>query len=179
MGNAQIECFLPHLATRENVAAATQNQAFNAGVCFYSESITEFICFLFHDLVIHDFSCKLIRCYGGCATNGLCCLDNEGTINMILYEQIKDMPMFEHFLEKEIKGFAEMKHSLLVFNKDDVIIQEGSLFTSLYLLIMGSLWITKTGYDTPLSTLNPGAIFGEMSFLTVKPKIQRVKNTKK
>ena len=93
---------------------------------------------------------------------------------MILYEQIKDMPMFEHFLENEIKGFAEMENSLLVFNKDDVIIKERSLFTSLYLLIMGSLWITKTGFDTPLSTLKPGAIFGEMSFLTVKPRPSNV-----
>jgi len=138
--------------------------------CFYPESVTEFICFLFHDLVIDKVSYKLLRCYGGCATDGLCYLDNEEKMDMILYEQIKDMPMFEHFSENEIKGFAEMKHSLLVFNKDDVIIQEGGLFTSLYLLIMGSLWITKNGYDTPLSTLKPGAIFGEMSFLTVKPR---------
>lgn len=141
---------------------------------FYPESVTEFICFLFHDLVIYDFSCKLIRCYGGCATDDLCYLDNEGTINMTLYELIKDMPMFEHFVEDEIKGFAEMEHSLQIFNKDDVIIKEGGLFTSLYLLIKGSLCITKTRYDTPLSTLKPGAVFGEMSFLTVKPRLSNV-----
>jgi len=93
---------------------------------------------------------------------------------MGLYEQIEDMPMFKFFSEQEKRDFSTMEHSLLGFNKDNVIIREGESFSSLYLLIKGSILITKTGYDTPLSKLTPGAVFGEMSFLSNKPRSTNV-----
>jgi CRP-like cAMP-binding protein len=93
---------------------------------------------------------------------------------MGLYELIDDMPMFKIFSEKEKKEFVAMEHSLLGFNKDEVIIQEGDAFSSLYVLIKGTILITKTGENTPLSKLTPGAVFGEMSFLTKKPRFTNV-----
>ena len=42
------------------------------------------------------------------------------------------------------------------------------------MLIKGTVLITKTGSDTPLSELVPGAIFGEMSFLSNKPRYSNV-----
>jgi CRP-like cAMP-binding protein len=93
---------------------------------------------------------------------------------MGLYELIDDMPMFKFFSEKEKKDFVAMEHSLLGFNQDDIIIQEGDAFSSLYLLIKGTVLITKTGENTPLSKLTAGAVFGEMSFLTKKPRFTNV-----
>lgn len=93
---------------------------------------------------------------------------------MTIYDQVKGMPMFKHFSENEKKNFVEMEHAMLVFNKDDIIIKEGERFTSLYVLIKGSILITKTGYNTPISKLSPGAVFGEMSFLTKKPRYSNV-----
>lgn len=93
---------------------------------------------------------------------------------MGLYELIDDMPMFKFFSEKEKKEFVAMEHSLLGFNQDDIIIQEGDAFSSLYLLIKGTILITKTGENTPLSKLTAGAVFGEMSFLTKKPRFTNV-----
>jgi CRP-like cAMP-binding protein len=91
-----------------------------------------------------------------------------------LLELIRPMPMFKHFSPEEIKSFAAMTDALHEYNKGDIIIEEGDLMSSLYLLIRGSILITKSGYNTPISRLNPGAVFGEMSFLTRKPRYSNV-----
>jgi len=93
---------------------------------------------------------------------------------MSIGEIIQDMLMFEHFSEKEKKEFAEIDHSLLGFNKDDVIIKQGEDCSSLYLLAKGTVLITRTGNPTPLCKLVPGAIFGEMSFFSKKPRHSNV-----
>ena len=94
---------------------------------------------------------------------------------MSIFETIKDMPIFNHFSEKEKKTFAEIKHSLLGFSKDDVIIKQGEECSSLDLLVKGTVLITKAGYSTPICNLTPGAIFGEMSFLDDGFRSARVK----
>jgi CRP-like cAMP-binding protein len=84
------------------------------------------------------------------------------------------MPIFKNFTEDEVKGLAGMKQALQDFKKGEVIIREGDRLSSLYLLVQGSILITKSGYDTPISRLNPGSVFGEMSFLTKKPRYSNV-----
>jgi CRP-like cAMP-binding protein len=91
-------------------------------------------------------------------------------IDMSMLETIKDMPIFKHFSETEKKMFAEIDHSLLGFNKDDIIIKQGEECSSLYLLVKGTVFITKTGHPIPICKLVPGAIFGEMSFFSKKPR---------
>jgi CRP-like cAMP-binding protein len=95
-------------------------------------------------------------------------------MNMTTLETIQDMAMFKHFTQKEKRMFAEIEHSLLGFNKDDIIIAQGAECSSLYLLIKGTVFITKTGYSTPICKLTPGAIFGEMSFFSKKPRHSNV-----
>lgn len=91
---------------------------------------------------------------------------------MALYEMIDDMPMFKNFTEKEKKIFAKMDHSLLEFKNGDTIIKEGDNFTSIYLLLKGSVLITKTqdNRQIRLSKLSPGEIFGEMSYFSKNPR---------
>ena len=60
------------------------------------------------------------------------------------------------------------------FNDSDFIIKEGDSNISLYVLIKGRVHITKDGNELPLATLYPGAIFGEMSFLSKKPRYSNV-----
>lgn len=91
-------------------------------------------------------------------------------LNMSILETIKDFQMFKHFSATEKKLFAEIEHSLLGFNKDDTIIKQGEECSSLYLLVKGTVFITKTGHTTPICKLAPGAIFGEMSFFSKKPR---------
>ena len=93
---------------------------------------------------------------------------------MKLIDSIDEIPMFKSFTENEKRIFAKLEHSLLGFKKDDVIIREGDTFTSLYLLIKGTILITKLGYNMPIAKLSQGALFGEMSFFTKKPRFSNV-----
>ena len=93
---------------------------------------------------------------------------------MALHEMIGDIPLFKNFSEDDKKAFAKMDHSVLAFNKGDVIIKEGDHYTSLYLLIRGSAQVTRKGYDSPVALLKAGSVFGEISFLTRKPRQSNV-----
>ncbi len=93
---------------------------------------------------------------------------------MSLYEKIKDIDMFKQFTENEMQFFANLDHSILAFNGGDFIIKEGDKNISLYVLIGGAVNITKDNNEVPLASLSPGAIFGEMSFLSKKPRYSNV-----
>jgi CRP-like cAMP-binding protein len=95
---------------------------------------------------------------------------------MSLYETICAMPLFEKLAGEERKILAGSKHALLEFNKGDMIIKEGDQFKSLYLLIKGSVLITKSSTDSQirLAKLKSGEIFGEMSFFSKKPRQSNV-----
>ena len=93
---------------------------------------------------------------------------------MSTLEIIQDIKLFKHFSPAERKVFAGIDHSVLTFNKDDVIIKQGDECTSLYLLMKGTVMITKTGHSVPICKLAPGAIFGEMSFFSQKPRHSNV-----
>ena len=85
-------------------------------------------------------------------------------------ELIANFPMFKYFTEQEIQQFIKLKISYQKFQKGNVIIRQGDVDTSLYLLIVGTVSILKHGSNIPIATLKPGDVFGEMSFLTKKPR---------
>lgn len=93
---------------------------------------------------------------------------------MALYDLIKDMALFKHFSEDEKARFCQIKHTLTKYKKGDYIIREGETYSSLYLLIKGTISITRSGYDTPISILRDGSLFGEMSYFTKKPRFSNV-----
>jgi len=95
-------------------------------------------------------------------------------LDMSLYEMIKDIPLFKNFSEEDKKMFAQMKHSVLAYNKGDTIIGEGDHYASLFLLIRGSALVTRKGYDSPVAKLKAGSVFGEISFLTRRPRQSNV-----
>ena len=89
---------------------------------------------------------------------------------MSTYELIADMPVFNEFSEKELRGFSDMDHAIVKYNRGDNIIKEGDESTMLYLLLKGSVMIVKKvdGHTIRLAKLKPGEIFGEMSFFSKK-----------
>ena len=89
---------------------------------------------------------------------------------MDLYEMFASMRMFKDFTKEEIKQFIKLKVSHQKFRKGDTIIKEGDADSTLYLLIAGAVVITKADHNIPLNRLKPGDVFGEMSFLTKKPR---------
>ena len=93
---------------------------------------------------------------------------------MALQDLVNVIPMCSSFTAEEKKNFASLNHSVQGFNEGDVIIKEGEKHSSLYLLINGTLLITKGGDNPTLAELEPGAIFGEMSYFTKKPRYTNV-----
>jgi len=95
---------------------------------------------------------------------------------MSIYEMIKTVPLFKTFTDEEIRAFVEMDLPIKHYEKDDLIIKEGDLSTTLFLLIEGGCLITKKQADTNirLSKLSPGEIFGEMSWVSGKPRQSNV-----
>jgi CRP-like cAMP-binding protein len=93
---------------------------------------------------------------------------------MSTLEIIQDIKLFKNFAPAEKKLFADIDHSVLTFSKDDIIIKQGDECSSLYLLMKGTVLITKTGHSVPICKLTAGAIFGEMSFFSKKSRHSNV-----
>jgi CRP/FNR family cyclic AMP-dependent transcriptional regulator len=95
---------------------------------------------------------------------------------MSIYDMIKNVPLFQNFSDEEIKLFSEMDLPIKDYEKDDFIIKEGDPSTTLFLLIQGSCLITKQqgGVNIRLSKLTAGEIFGEMSWVSGKPRQSNV-----
>ncbi|MFC1856630.1 cyclic nucleotide-binding domain-containing protein [Thermodesulfobacteriota bacterium] len=91
---------------------------------------------------------------------------------MDLFEVIDKMPIFKYFTDQEKQTVCEMDHTLVNFQKGDLIIEEGDTTKSLFVLMKGSALITKKADDATirLSKLKPGELFGEMSFFSDAPR---------
>ena len=91
---------------------------------------------------------------------------------MSIYEMIQDMPMFKSFSDSEIKQFAEMDHSIVEYKQGELLTKEGESSTALYLIIKGSVLVSKTRDNAKIriARLGPGEIFGEMSFFSKKAR---------
>jgi len=91
---------------------------------------------------------------------------------MSIYEMIKNMPIFKSFSDSEIKQFAEMDHSIIEYKQGEILTKEGESSTALYLIIKGSVLVTKTRDNAKIriAKLGPGEIFGEMSFFSKKAR---------
>lgn len=91
-------------------------------------------------------------------------------------ELIADLPMFEHFTDEEIDAFTHIEHSMEQYRKGDVVLSAGDDNPSLFLLLKGTVLITRTANNIRirLSKLGPGELFGEMSFFTRKPRTSDV-----
>jgi serine/threonine-protein kinase len=91
-------------------------------------------------------------------------------------EMIAGLPMFEHFSDEEIEAFTKIGHSIEEYRKGDVLLSAGEDRPSLFLLVKGTVLITRTANNIRirLSKLGPGELFGEMSFFTRKPRTSDV-----
>ena len=91
---------------------------------------------------------------------------------MSIYEMIKDMNIFGGFSDDEMKMFSKMDHSVIEYEAGASITEEGESSTALFLIIRGTVLVTKTRDDAKIriAKLGPGEIFGEMSFSAKKTR---------
>jgi serine/threonine-protein kinase len=91
---------------------------------------------------------------------------------MPLKEMIDCIEMFDQFSEKEKNRFVKMDHYLESFKRGDTILKEGDDSSVVYLLIKGAALVTRQSDNAQirLAKLGPGDIFGNMSFISEKPR---------
>ncbi|MBC8391498.1 MAG: cyclic nucleotide-binding domain-containing protein [Deltaproteobacteria bacterium] len=91
---------------------------------------------------------------------------------MNLYDMIDVTDLFKYFTDDEKKEFCEMDHLQVEFKNGDLIIEEGETTKSLYIILEGSVLITKKRDEATirLAKLKSGGVFGEMSFFSKKPR---------
>lgn len=91
---------------------------------------------------------------------------------MEIYELIRDMPLFAQMSEEEVRQVSGIKQVALSYAPGEAIIEEGENTRSLFLLLQGTTLITKRINEAVirLAKLNPGDLFGEMSFFSEKPR---------
>ncbi|MFT5561285.1 MAG: CRP/FNR family cyclic AMP-dependent transcriptional regulator [Litorivivens sp.] len=88
-------------------------------------------------------------------------------------EILNKVHFFDQFsrTEKEVLAHSHF----FLSQKDEVIINEGASDNSFYVLLTGKVLIQKKKAPKPLAVLLPGDCFGEISFLTERPRTTSVK----
>lgn len=88
-----------------------------------------------------------------------------------LIKVLDAIPFFDIFDPEEKKEFASSDNYVIGCDPDSVIIEQGDLDFSTYILLKGEVVLTnKENPDFTIATLKPGAVFGEISFLKRKPR---------
>ncbi len=80
---------------------------------------------------------------------------------------LEGIPFFEDFKREELESLASDQRHFYKYSENDRIIQEGERDTALYILLKGTVRVSKqtSGDELTLAVLNEGAIFGEMTLL--------------
>lgn len=90
---------------------------------------------------------------------------------MLMLKLMEKIPFFRQFTLEEKTVLIESESFFATFRDGEAIIQEGTTDNSFFILIKGSVAIVK-GADLGhvVNTLDAGAVFGEISFLTKRPR---------
>ncbi|SLM30149.1 conserved hypothetical protein [Desulfamplus magnetovallimortis] len=93
-----------------------------------------------------------------------------------LDELFSSIPLFATLSRSDMSYLSSrIDYIFDYFGEDDILIKEGSASTSFFILIKGTAKVTfNNSPDEIVTILNPGDIFGEMSYLTGKPRSANV-----
>lgn len=83
---------------------------------------------------------------------------------------VDDLPVFKSFSPEEKRSWVDQDLPIFHFAAGQTVIHKGDTHRILYLLLYGSLLVTRAGIPAPLARLSPGAFFGEMAFLCPIPR---------
>ncbi|MDA0691030.1 MAG: cyclic nucleotide-binding domain-containing protein [Nitrospinae bacterium] len=88
-----------------------------------------------------------------------------------LIKVLDGIPFFDIFDPEEKKEFASSDNYVLDCDPGSVIIEQGDLDFSTYILLKGEVFLTNNkNPDLMIATLKPGAVFGEISFMNRKAR---------
>lgn len=83
-----------------------------------------------------------------------------------LKEMLSKVELFEDFSRYDLPKVAELCNNVLFFSVDEPIIEKGEMDDSFFVLLTGTARVCETLTSESLFTLEPGFIFGEISFLS-------------
>ena len=92
-----------------------------------------------------------------------------------LVKLMNNISFFSDFSEEEKLSLSGLKDSISNFEQKTNLIKEGSTDNSVYILLQGEAIVSRQ--QTPhmtISTLSPGAVCGEISFLGNRPRTTNV-----
>ncbi len=87
---------------------------------------------------------------------------------------LKAINLFSEISENDLLNIAMQLHEVN-YEKDNTIIKEGELGTSMYIVVRGQVDVIKDG--NTITTLKENDIFGELSALDPEPRSATVKTT--
>ena len=93
---------------------------------------------------------------------------------MDLVEKITSFPIFENLTDHEKKILWVAEQAVERFEEGQVIIREGVRGDFLYLLVEGKAIVTKSDYGYVINEIFAGEVFGEMGYLTKKPRYNNI-----
>lgn len=110
-------------------------------------------------------------------------VDDKGQILGQLLELIKDVPFFKPFNMTERYYLASTDCEVLRYHANEDIIKEGDSESALYILLRGEVGVTKCAPSadsakrqnrTLLAKLSVGAVFGEITLISKRPRTSGV-----
>ena len=96
--------------------------------------------------------------------------DREKILNIM-----ERIGFFSRFSTFEKIDLVEFHTHFFVFDKGEYLIREGADGTFFFILLAGSVNVTVGSPEKSINRLEPGEIFGEMSFLAGTPRTTNVK----
>ncbi len=87
-------------------------------------------------------------------------------------EFLRALPLCQGLRERDL-GYLLQSFHMRDYNEGESLFQEGDIGRALFVLESGKVELSRRGHDdkpTPVATLGPGALFGEMALLEQLPR---------
>lgn len=92
-----------------------------------------------------------------------------------LIATLDKIPFFREFSQEEKISMASLSTHLMNFKDGISIIRQGRIESALYVLLKGKVKVTRDEQPrVDLAKLKPGAIFGEIAFISKRPRSTNV-----
>jgi CRP-like cAMP-binding protein len=91
-----------------------------------------------------------------------------------IVQLIETVPFFNKFTKSEKQELAGLKNLLLRYQSLHYIIREGAYDPSFFILLKGNVRITKGQPEVVIAKLKTGAVFGELSWISNRPRSTNV-----
>lgn len=84
------------------------------------------------------------------------------------------LDFFDAFSRDELKTLVDVHSSLFVYEKGEYVINEGGMGKAFFILLSGTVRVTKGDDAVPITRIFPGDFFGEIAFITGSRRITSV-----